>query len=356
MHAFLQRLAPEIDNARAALAWAMSDPGDLAIAVALKGASAAVFRMLALSQEASSFMGALQDRVDDQANPDRAAIFWTGVNLLGEFGRLPKATLMEAGVRAERIYRARGSRRRLYFALYLRAWSLNIFGEHAEAEAILPEMQVLEKPAWPGWVRSLRLHLQAAICMHQERFEDALRLFSEERALLEREPGEELRLVFCLDLLCQVLCGSRRDEEVVSLARSTIERSGGGRVASDLQAHLMMSLAFLGRLDEADQTMRQSIAEWRRDGMMLFVCGHLAMLLAEQDRYADAARLDGAATAFIDRSGIARHPLFKRARAQMLQKFAAASLESADIEHWQREGERLDEASLATVCLGGGGA
>src|SRR5207244_2939943 len=136
MHAFMQRLTPELDNARAALAWAMGDPGDLAIAVALAGASAEAFRMVGLSPGVSGFMEALQDRVNDQANPDRAGVFWTGVSLLGEFGRLPKAALMEAVVRAERIYRLRGSRRRLYFVLYVKAMSLNVFGEHAEAESI----------------------------------------------------------------------------------------------------------------------------------------------------------------------------------------------------------------------------
>jgi hypothetical protein len=351
MHAFMQRLAPELDNARAALAWAMGDPGDLALAVALTGASAEAFRMVGLSQEASGFIEALQARVDDQADPDRAAIFWCGVCFLGEFGRLPKATLMQAGVRAERIYRRRGSRRRLYFVLYWRAWSLNTFGEHAEAEAILPEIQDLEDPDWPSWVRALRRQLQAAICMWQQRFEDARRLLIEERALLEREPGEELRLYSCLSLLCQGLCGSRRDEEVVSLARTTIERSRGGHTGP-VQAYLMASLTFLGRLDEADQTMRQAMAAWRRDGLLLFFRGYLAMLLAEQGRYADAARVDGAAAAFIDRCAIAHDLVFKRVSAQMQQRFDAACVDPADIERWRREGERLDEASLAAVCLG----
>jgi hypothetical protein len=40
----------------------------------------------------------------------------------------------------------------------------------------------------------------------------------------------------------------------------------------------------------------------------------------------------------------------------MLQRFEAASLEPADIERWQREGERLNEEALAAVCLGSGGA
>ncbi len=62
LHAFMQRLAPELDNARAALAWAMGDPGDIDIAVALVRASAEVFRTLRLAQEALGFIEALQAR------------------------------------------------------------------------------------------------------------------------------------------------------------------------------------------------------------------------------------------------------------------------------------------------------
>jgi hypothetical protein len=66
--------------------------------------------------------------------------------------------------------------------------------------------------------------------------------------------------------------------------------------------------------------------------------------------------VDGAAMAFIARGGLGHEPVLKRARALMLQRFEAASLEPADIERWQREGERLNEEALAAVCLGSGGA
>ena len=120
--------------------------------------------------------------------------------------------------------------------------------------------------------------------------------------------------------------------------------------------HLTASLTFLGRLDEADQTMRKAMADWHRDGLLLYFGGLLALLLAEKGRYADAVRVDSAAMAFIDRSGVAQYPLLERSRAQLQQRLAAASLEPADAQRWRREGERLDEVALEAICLGGGGA
>jgi predicted ATPase/DNA-binding winged helix-turn-helix (wHTH) protein len=358
MDAFMERLAPELENARAALDWAVGDAGDAQIAVALTGASAEVFRTLRLSQEALRFLKALQGRVNDQTEPEHAALFWTEVVVLGQHGRLPNALVMDAAARAEGIYRQRGSRRRLHRSLHSKAWALSTCGQWADAEAILPEIAALEDPDWPGWVRSLRLNLHSMICALQQRFEDALRLQREQRMLLERELGEETQLFVCLANQCGVLTCLQRYEETVALARSIAERAGGQRTgrAALAMLPLMASLIFLGRLDEADQTMRQAMAGWRRDGMLLYICGVVALLLAEQGRFADAARLDGAAMAFIVRSRVAPDPLLSRARAEMQQRFERASLESTDINRWRREGERLDEAALAAVCLSGSGS
>jgi predicted ATPase/DNA-binding winged helix-turn-helix (wHTH) protein len=355
MHDFVQRLEPELDNVRAALGWAMGDAGDVATAVALAVASAAVFRLLGLTQEALRFMQRLTGGVDARVNPEQAALFWSSLSDLGGSGRLPKAAAMEAATRAEEMFRQRGSWRRLYYSLYSKAWTLSLIGEHAAAEAILPDLDALLDPNWPSWVRALSLNLRGYICLQQERFEDAAALHTEQRTLLEREPGEEERLFSGLVNLCDALVGVRRYEEAVALAQLVIERTGGRRFGEVgyAMARLTASLTFLGRLDEADHSMRQAMAGWRRDGMLLYVSGYLAMLLAEQGRFTDAARVDGAAIAFIERSGHA-HPLLKRARARLLELFEAAAVTSDDIERWQREGASLDEASLAAICVGSG--
>jgi predicted ATPase/DNA-binding winged helix-turn-helix (wHTH) protein len=356
MDAFMQRLAPELGNLRAALDWAMDDASELATAVALAGASAEVARTLRLSQEALRVVEALQERVEERVDPERAALFWSGVALLGGGGRLPKAKVIDAGARAERIYRQRGSRRRLHRILCVTMWDFQMLGECARAEAMLPEILALEDAAWPAWMRSQRVTPHAWICMRQERFEDALQLLTEQRTLLERESGEETLLVRCLSNLCLCLLGLRRDEETVALARLALEHSRLERTQNDgyYQWHLTASLTFLGRLDEADQTMRKAMADWRRDGLLLYFGGVLALLLAEKGRYADAVRVDSAAMAFLERSGVAPYPLLKRSRGQLQQRFAAALLEPADIERWRREGGRLDETAIEAICLGGG--
>jgi len=355
LESFIQQLAPELDNLRAALSWAMSDPQRGAIAVALAGASAEVFRTIGLAQEGLAMLQTVQDRVDDENDPDGAALFWLRLPMLGENGRLTRSTMMDAAARAQRIYRARGARRRLYFVMYMTAWTLGNFGDYAAGEALLPEIVTLEDPKWPGWVRSFRLHLQVGFCMRQERFEEALGFAAEEQALLEREPGEEARLLSCLASHCIGMLGLERDEEVVPLARLTVERSRKS-MASPARPFLYLTaaLTFLGRTPEAQETMRNAMGSWRRDGLLTYFGWVPALLLAELGRLQDAARVDGAAYAFVERTGIASYPVFRRAKILLQERFRSARLKKADIERWRAEGGQLNEAELARICLGKG--
>jgi tetratricopeptide (TPR) repeat protein len=350
--AFMQRLGPELDNARAALEWATGDTGDLATAVGLAGASAEVFRQLGLSQAALGAMLALQPRIDAAVQPLRAALFWERLSTLGNVGRLPKAVVLDAASCAERIYRASGARRRLHQALIQSAWSLNQTHESSAAAAMLPEISSLEDPAWPPWLRGVRLGLQGFVYQNQDRFEEALAAFVEQEALLLPQPGEELVLLRCQANQCYALNLMQRYEEAAEIARGLIARKRGGHSGGMvyLTHNFVMALIFLGRIDEAWQAARQAMPGWRRDGLLSYASGTLAMLLAERGRWADAARLGGAAMAYQRRNDIEHYPGLKRASAHLRALLEAAPCQPDDIERWQREGLALDEAAIAATA------
>ena len=353
MAAFMQRLVPELDNVRAALDWATGEVAELAIAVALAGASAEVFRQLGLAHEALRRMLALQAGVDDSVAPQRAALFWRELCWLGNVGRLPQALLLDAADRAPPIYRANGERRRLHQALIGRAWALNLAGDPNGAAAMLPEILSLEDPAWPAWMRCKRLNLQGFVYHIQQRFDDALSAHRELQAQLSREPGEELDLLRCQGNLCLTLVMLQRNEEAIELACSVLARKrsehSGGMVF--VLRNLMFAQVFLGRIDDAWQTMREAMPGWRRDGFVFVASGLLATLLAERGRWADAARLGAAAKAYQRRSNIEHHPSLRLASARLQKLLKAAPCKPEDIERWQREGQALDEAAIAEICL-----
>ena len=173
--------------------------------------------------------------------------------------------------------------------------------------------------------------------------------------MLEREPGEEARLLSCLASHCIGMLGLERDEEVVPLARLTVERSRKS-MASPARPFLYLTaaLTFLGRTPEAQETMRNAMGSWRRDGLLTYFGWVPALLLAELGRLQDAARVDGAAYAFVERTGIASYPVFRRAKILLQERFRSARLKKADIERWRAEGGQLNEAELARICLGKG--
>jgi tetratricopeptide (TPR) repeat protein len=218
---------------------------------------------------------------------------------------------------------------------------------------MLPEILSLEDPAWPAWLRSSRLSLQGQIYYIQERFAEALSALMEQQELLLQEPGEQLGLDVCQSHLCAALNLLQRHEEAIELARTVVNRDRGEHSGSIVFTMLQLMLAqiALGRIDDAWQTMRQAMPGWRRDSYVLFASGTLGLLLAERRRWADAARLGGAAAAYNCCRNVTWHPLVQRESAHLRELLDAAACPPADIERWQREGEALDEAAIAGICL-----
>ncbi|MBP8295832.1 MAG: helix-turn-helix transcriptional regulator [Burkholderiales bacterium] len=352
-----QLLEPELENARAAFAWAAGAGGDTATAIVLAAAVARLLFTRGQSQEALRTMQAIIERVDDAAEPVRAAWFWEVYAAFGDSGRVARAAVQAALSRAEDIWRRRGERPRLYGVLCARAWSLYDTGHHAEADALLPEILALEDPGWSPLLRTRRLSALINGAMLQGRLEEALRYRLELEQLCASDPADPITSTGTASVESLIMLGLERYEEVLDIARAFDQRFGSNHhdALRWVQAHRTFALMFLGRIDEAAQALRRGIAAWRRDGLLLRYCGHLALLVAEQGRYADAARVDGAAEAHIARSGMVRDPSVPLARKRLQQIFDHAKVDPRDIERWRREGEALDEAALARLCVGGDG-
>jgi predicted ATPase/DNA-binding winged helix-turn-helix (wHTH) protein len=353
MDAFVTRLAPELDNLRAALRWAMDAGGDLAVAIALAGASAEVFRTLGLTQEALSTMLALRGQVGDLAPPESAFVFWHRLALLGSHGRLPQALVLDAHARAEQSCRLIRSPRRLYQCLCGTAWAMSSAFDSAREARLLEEIAALEQPAWPAWLRGQRLALLSAICNRHGRFATALEFLNQQQTLLEQEPGEEALLLNCLANQCFKLICLERYDETVAMAQALVTcRNNHPHICVGLGlAHLTLALACLGRLAEAERTMRQAMPGWRRDGTLPWVYVALTPLLAAQGRLADAMRVFGAAIAFFDRMGMDQPQIVNRIRHRLQQELDTQVAKTADIGRWQREGARLEEDALVALCL-----
>ena len=369
----LRHTAPELDNARAALAWAgrglgnsegagsawgvgaaVGSPlgGDLDLAVGLAGSAMLVLGTLSLSTEAADHLMRLRGRLDASVSPQRAARFWLGLTILGQSSHLPLAVALDAADRAESFYRVQGMPRRLSYLLVMKAVVLTQAGQWRSALDLLDAVREFEAPG--GSARSIGAGLRARAWVHlaQGQFDEALTLFSEMRALMRAAPGERRFLIESESELCRCLFLTERFDECIALAQAVVAREGGaifGAMAVLLR-YLMLAQVCSGRRAEARQTLLEAMPRWRRYGLML-TSSALALVLAELGAHADAARVGAAANAHLRRLDIAWHPSMPQLNERRQALLAAAGCSSDDLARWQREGEVLDEASIAAICL-----
>lgn len=353
----LARLTPEIDNLRAARAWAMATAGQRRLAIGLAASSAEAMRLLGHSGESARVMMALRGDLDDEAeraDPHSAALFWNELNFLGKHGRVPSQIMLDASLRAVRLYSEIGRPVRLYRGLFGRGMALRFVGRIEEAAAIEATMRTIERPSWPGRVLGLRLLLETGLLEDRGRYEEAVGVLGRLRALIEMEPGEEESLQMQMALMCFSLLALARDSEALALATEIRQRSRSPRITLYAQIAAVCALAYLERSAEAAQLLREGIGNWQRDRQLLQYLGLPALVALGQGRLADAARLDGAAAAFQARSGVARHAALWRVPQLLERAYAAAGVAPDQLEAWRREGARLSDEALVLLCLGEG--
>ncbi|HEY2189425.1 MAG TPA: winged helix-turn-helix domain-containing protein [Caldimonas sp.] len=352
MAEFLQRLAPEVDNLRAARAWSNGPSGSRPLAIGIAASSSEALRMLGLSTEAMQAMLPLRDRVDECVAPETAELFWTGLCALGTHGRLPSTQLVDMIERAERIYRRVGSPRRVHLGLYRKGFGLLHLGRCAEAQRSAQEMESLEATDWPAKVVALRLNLQAGVDGMLGRFEESIDAFTRAARLLQFERGEDDFVLNTLANLCLPLLCTERHEEALQVARDVLRRSPTPAVRNSAQRALLIALTFLGRLDEASSAARRAMRDWRSDDMLPHMLSVFAWLALQQGRTADAVRLDGAARLQVQQMGLSNTPIFDRAGSLVWEALNDRPCTNAELARWRAEGERANEGELVELCLG----
>ncbi len=372
----VRHTAPELDNARTALAWAGlkasnsrgagdaggadgadgaiggQPVGDLDLAVGLAGSAMLAFGSLSLSTEAADQLMSLRGRLDGSVSPLRAARFWFSLTILGQSAHVPLAVALDAAERAEGFYRMQAMPRRLSYLLTMKAVVLTLAGEWQSAWDLLQASRDLTAPGWPARSIGARLRAQAWVHMAQGQFEQALALFKEMQTLVRAAKGESRFVLESESDLCRCLFLTNRYDECIALAQTAVAREGGASFGAMavLLRYLLLAQACSGRSAQARQTLLEAMPRWRRHGLLL-ASGPLATVLAEWGCFADAARVGAAANAHLRRLQIEWYPSMQQLNERRQALLMAAGCSSDDLARWQREGELLDEASIAAICL-----
>lgn len=338
--AWLQATAPDIDNIRAALAWArVSDP---ALARRLAASTAPLFMLLGLAAEARR--GLDEEPPADSGAPE--ARYWLERSRL--HWDVDRATMLrDAGI-AEAVARRAGDAQSLYLALRCVA----ACAEPAQGQAAVDEMARLEQPGWPARMRTQRLLAALAVALSQGRADEACAVGEALLALARREGLDAVAAAARLGLARATLCAGHA-ESALGWARSLHDDPAArrGNFALHALGTAAEALLAVGQVDAARERLVAFMGQARVRELEWFdrYAGVFAWLAACDGDAARAARLLGYADKVGQRAGV-QDPHAAVVRERTLVSIGE-SLAPAAGERCRQQGLLLDRAAAEALAL-----
>jgi predicted ATPase/DNA-binding winged helix-turn-helix (wHTH) protein len=284
---------PELDNLRAAYAWACGEGSDVALAI---GLSAHAGPLIDFSGEFAEWLleqkPKLRDGVVDETTEAR---FWRALAASNMQGTSTVSELLEAAHRATAAYRRLGRPKRLFSALRLTGiWSRRA-GDSEAARAAIDEAATLLKPDWPAEFHIVLLRFRAWSNRSEFAYDSALAMYSE-AARLAHEAGDWRLEVIDRTNLCDLLWEVGRLDEAADKLAEQLQMLHL-RPVSDYELVEALSLQIgilgeIGRIEEAAAAARAALPVMRRmPKFRLEPCAQLLWLLGRPE---EAARVLGA--------------------------------------------------------------
>ncbi len=348
----LAQALPDLDNLRAALAWARRTPDAADLHVALAGASAWLWFLAGLRVEGLEQLDAARLRVHPATAADAEARLLAGWASL----RFPTAGPPECAAleRAMDLFARHGDRQGAYAACWTRIRAAAVVQDVPTCHDRARQLQALFDPAWPAIARWELLTSRFMICWCTQSEAVATVLAETEDSLRLAEDFGDLRLrASSLMYLEQATEGLGRFDEAVQRGRELLA------VLRDLPftmlrpmalSNLCLSLTHLDRLDEALEVGREALAEHRLDGTPAVMLDAAALLAMKRGRFEAAAKTLGRADALVASIAGARQPNEARARDITLDRLQAA-LPAAELQRLMDAGALLGDDQAACLAL-----
>jgi predicted ATPase/DNA-binding winged helix-turn-helix (wHTH) protein len=252
---WLARYEPELDNLRAALAFAQAQ-GDASTLVSLVGAAAPLWHHLSLYDEARFWHERSESFVANETSVPLAARWWRAAQWAWTATDPERARA--AAARAQALYRELGDVHGLYAELTGLA---GMWREpNAIADAALKEALTLEQPDWPARELAWGQRARADVARAHGRIAES-REAREAELLLRTQAGDERGRLRALALLAELAHNEGQLEEALSRWQALIGELRGRRSAAAQAAALRglaRALALTGRAVEAEERLAEA--------------------------------------------------------------------------------------------------
>ena len=343
------QFAPDLDNLRAAVRWAMET--DLRMAVALVGAAGASYYLdwLQVKSEGWNWCRSLKPLIDESIPPLEAARFWLACAELGTATSLE--VVAQDARKAISIYRDAGDRRGLYQSCNALCYALMLAGRLDEASHAFEETRICLDASWPAWFRAMLPNMASMLFAEAEQ-EDKAREYILEQLALDRQSRNISGELNALGMLVDQDVRQGHAERAVDTAREIVARYQpdlGFDTALTLRNGATALMA-AGYLDEAETIYRQALSSLRRNyGSGAFVLDDMALLLARRGCIDDAARVFAYAEAVYARLGRQPRLVARRNRERLLTLLSEERSPDALAKLFD-EGRRLTEDEACALA------
>jgi predicted ATPase/DNA-binding winged helix-turn-helix (wHTH) protein len=333
----------EIDNLRAAWAWALGDAGNTDTALTLLAQTAHLCFLLPSHDECERWRSLLARRLSGAALPPEQQALHNYIELMWSVQAL-RLVPSAPGTRPPALDALRAlpdARRRAYAAMVVSlhtTWR----GDLAGARAALDEYDRLKAPDWPPWLAAYRLHNEFRVVYLAGQVPDLRAPLEQVLARLKAAGEGETRAALVVGTHLgedSLLRGdfeqaAQRLGAVVELGRR--QRRDAYRMCFVLGSYILV-LAELGRLDEARAAALEALPLLQHTGMRGDYAPELALLAARRGDADVAARLLGAGDARLERTG-GKHLLLERRAYERATALLEAAHPRERIDAWKAEG------------------
>ncbi len=345
------QLLPELDNLRAALAWAGAAPQEPArrrALVVLTGASAWLWTRAGFDTEGLHWCRLALDRVDPGTAPADEARLLQGWATLAHLRQAQDE--LAALARAAALWRAAGDRLRCFCALVAAAKKRVWRYDHDATAAALREAEAVFDPGFPPPVQAPWLMAHAYMLEASGRAAEG-QPYAERQLALMRTWGDPQELDHALCELAENLFVQGKAAEVVQVRREVAARRAARPDGGQNLANLAAALIHLGHTEEALALARQALPLERASGRAGNMLDHWALLACQRGRLEAAARALGAADVLFDASGFAREQGEQRSH-DAARDWLGRELAPDRLDRLREEGRTLGTEAAIEGVLG----
>ena len=343
------RIGAELENVRAALAWAESAAGDREFAIALISCSSSVWLTHAqLNQGIERALAMLP--LPESVSPEIEARFNLFLATLGHMGVRRECFL--AGLRAAELYRSLRNSQRLVDALIFAAMIGPRLGETQKVAAALTEAEALIPRDAPARKAAALAVSKGVYHLHLGQYELAIESGMRQAALY-RESGNEWGVQLALCNVGLYECGRGRYDAAIELLNgvlTALRRINAPYGAGSAMSMLALAHALRGDRDEALANARAAAPHIQRMQDVAPTLLPIAFVHARHRAEDRAAGLLG----YVDNSfaiaGRVPFPLIVSMREEIIDR-ARAALGSAECERQMAVGAAFTEEHALSLAF-----